>query len=161
MSHTGERTAHPQQATPAAENPSAILTPRHRTVKQTRRRSSHRSAPTSVAVASGVADTGRGTKGAPDLAVVLTRAWACRPATAPQLTDGRLERRLLDRGVRARRTNPDPVSGLVYREARATRNRAHAAQVVANWIQLIVKYFCRPDSQSGGIASGSQANITL
>ena len=28
---------------------------------------------------------------------------------------------------------------MAYRDARATRNRANAAQVVANWIQLIVK----------------------
>jgi len=44
---------------------------------------------------------------------------------------------------------------------RAAMKRANADQVVTNWIQLIVKYFCRPASQSGGIASGSQANITL
>ena len=47
------------------------------------------------------------------------------------------------------------AEGPPYRAIRAAMKRANADQVVTNWIQLIVKYFSRPASQFGGIASGA------
>jgi hypothetical protein len=79
--------------------------------------------------------------------------WSC----TEQLVNDRLP------GVRVagRSSTPLPGEGPPYRAIRAAMKRANADQVVTNWIQLIVKYFSRPASQFGGIASGFQANITL
>jgi hypothetical protein len=51
---------------------------------------------------------------------------------------------------------PAPLKG-----DQSHQEEGEAAQVVTNWIQLIVKQRCRPVSQSAGMASGSQARITF